>query len=99
MHKPSGRTRPIRIPPEAVLGGDDFDATWDRAEVGDETAGGSNPTPVRDVVKEIGEVLGVPAREGEPLRTTEKLLARDRDRWELAPASFEDFEMRTNADR
>jgi hypothetical protein len=83
------------IPPQAVLSGGDLDAAWDQAAVGDETVGGSSPTPDQDVVDEIGEALGVPAGEGEPLRTTEKLEERDRNRWELNPASSEDFQMRT----
>jgi hypothetical protein len=82
------------VPPQAVLSGGDLDAAWDQAAVGDETVGGSSPTPDQDVVDEIGEALGVQAEEGEPLRTTEKLEGRDRHRWELNPASSEDFEVR-----
>jgi Family of unknown function (DUF6335) len=86
-----------RIPPEAVLTGGDVDAAWDQAEVGDETVGGSSPTPDQDIVDEIGRALGVEYGEGEPLRTTEKIERRDEKRWELNPASSEDYVERTQA--
>jgi len=78
-------------PAEAVLTGGDIDAAWDQASVGDETVGGSSPTPDQDIVDEIGEALGVTYQEGEPLHTTEKIERRDAERWELNPASSEDF--------
>jgi hypothetical protein len=82
-------------PAEAVLTGGDVDAAWDQAAVGDETVGGSSPTPDQDIVDEIGEALGVTYQEGEPLRTSEKIEQRDAERWELHPASSEDFAERT----
>ena len=82
-------------PPEAVLTGGDIDAAWDQAMVGDETVGGSSPTPDQDIVDEIGKALGVTYAEGEPLRTTEKIEWRDEERWELHPASSEDDVERT----
>ena len=84
-------------PPEAVLTGGDVDAAWDQAAVGDETVGGSSPTPDQDIVDEIGKALGVTYGEGEPLRTTEKIERRDEKRWELNPASSEDYVERTQA--
>src|SRR5215210_3054393 len=50
-------------PADAVLSGGDLDAAWDQAAAGDETVGGSNPTPDQDVVEEIGEALGVTYQE------------------------------------
>ena len=82
-------------PAEAVLTGGDIDAAWDQAAVGDETVGGSSPTPDQDIVDEIGEALGVTYQEGEPLHTSEKIERRDAERWELNPASSEDFAERT----
>jgi hypothetical protein len=82
-------------PPEAVLTGGDIDAAWDQASVGDETVGGSSPTPDQDIVDEIGEALGVTYQDTEPLHTTEKLAQRDAERWELNPASSEDFAERS----
>jgi hypothetical protein len=83
------------VPKEAQLTGGDVDAAWDQANVGDETVGGSSPTPDQDVVDEIGEALGVPAGPAEPVATTDRLEKRDRQRWELNPASSEDYETRT----
>lgn len=87
--------RDSSTPPEAVLTGGDVDAAWDQAAVGDETVGGSSPTPDQDIVDEIGKALGVTYGEGEPLRMTEKIERRDEERWELHPASSEDYVERT----
>ena len=78
------------------LSGGDIDADWAGADVGDETVGGSAPTPDQDVVEEIGEALGVTYEDNEPLHTTEKVGERDRKRWELDPASSEDYNDRVN---
>lgn len=78
------------------LSGGDIDADWAGADVGDETVGGSSPTPDQDVVEEIGEALGVTYEDNEPLHTTEKVEERDRKRWELDPASSEDYNDRVN---
>jgi hypothetical protein len=79
------------VPADAVLTAGDIDAAWDQAAVGDETVGGSTPTPDQDIVDEIGRALGVSYEDGEPLHTTEKIERRDQERWELHPASSEDF--------
>ncbi len=73
------------------LSGGDIDAAWDQADVGEQTVGGDNPTPDQDVVEEIGEALGVRYQDTEPLRGAEKISERDQERWELDPASSEDF--------
>jgi len=78
------------------LSGGDIDADWGRADVGDETVGGSSPTPDQDVVEEIGEALGLTYEDNEPLHATEKVGERDRKRWELDPASSEDYNDRVN---
>jgi len=88
------------VPPDAVLAGGDIDAAWDRASVGEETVGGTTPTPDQDIVDEIGRAVGVGYEDAEPLHTTEKLERRDEQRWELHPASSEDFtERNQNYDR
>ena len=79
------------IPPDAVLAGGDIDAAWDQAAAGEETVGGTTPTPDQDIVDEIGRAVGVEYEDAEPLHTTEKLERRDEQRWELHPASSEDF--------
>jgi hypothetical protein len=78
------------------LSGGDIDADWGGAHVGDETVGGTAATPDQDVVEEIGEALAVTYEDNEPLHTTEKVEERDRKRWELDPASSEDYNDRVN---
>jgi Family of unknown function (DUF6335) len=80
--------------PELSAG--DLDADWARADVGEETAGGSVATPDQDIVEEIGEALGVTYEDNEPLRSAEKIEERDRKRWELDPASSEGYKKRVN---
>jgi len=79
-----------------VLSGGDVDADWRRADIGDETVGGSAPTPDQAVVDELGEALGLTYEDNEPLDCGSKINARDRNRWELDPASSEDYRQRVN---
>jgi hypothetical protein len=85
------------VPSGTVLAGGDIDAAWDQADVGEETVGGTTPTPDQDIVDEIGRAVGVNYEDGEPLHTTEKLERRDEQRWELDPASSEDFAERNQS--
>src|SRR5262249_59024230 len=79
--------------PELSAG--DIDAEWDRADIGEETVGGANPTPDQDIVEDVGRALGVTYEDSEPLKGAEKIEQRDRDRWEFDPASSEDYPDRT----
>ena len=79
---------------EAALAGGDVDAASDQPDVGEEAVGGSTPTPDQDVVEELGRAAGVTYADDEPLRPEEKEAERDDDRWELDPASAEDYEER-----
>jgi hypothetical protein len=73
--------------------GGDIDASWQTAnQAGEETVGGSAPTPDQDVVEELGRAAGLVYRDTEPLDYDAKVLARDRNRWELNPASALDEE-------
>ncbi len=73
----------------------DVDADWESAEsVGDEAPGGDNPTPDQDVVDEIGKALGVEYDDDEELQGGDEITERDRNRWELDPASSDDFDDR-----
>ena len=75
-----------------ALSGGDVDAAWeDSDDVGEEAVGGGNPTPDQSVVEEIGEAMGVTFEDNEPIDLVKKLDKRDQDRWELDPASAEDF--------
>ena len=76
----------------AITAGD-VDADWELAySSGDEAPGGDNPTPDQDVVDEIGEALGVNYEDGEELKGAAKIEDRDKHRWELDPASKDDFD-------
>ena len=75
-----------------VLTGGDVDADWEDAySVGDEAPGGDNPTPDQDRVDDIGKALGVEYQDNEELKASDKIAERDRHRWELDPASSEDY--------
>jgi hypothetical protein len=75
-----------------VLTGGDVDADWqDAYAVGDEAPGGDNPTPDQDRVDDIGKALGVVYEDNEELKAADKITERDRHRWELDPASSEDY--------
>lgn len=71
------------------LTADDIDAAWEWANVGDETVGGTAPTPDQDIVDELGEAVGLTYDDNEMLDVQEKITRRDEDRWELDPASAE----------
>ena len=78
-----------------ALTGGDVDADWQGAySVGDEAAGGDNPTPDQQRVDDIGKALGVQYQDNEELRAVDKIDDRDKKRWELDPASAEDYKER-----
>ena len=73
------------------ISGGDIDASWQTGNTaGEEAVGGSVPTPDQDVVDELGAAAGLSYRDDEPLNSDAKILDRDRNRWELNPASAED---------
>src|SRR5262245_42811913 len=80
-----------------VLTGGDVDAAWDEVDVGEETVGGSTPTPDQDVVDDLGRAVGVTYSDTEPLRPEEKEAQRDERRWEMDPASSPDYAERQRA--
>ncbi len=68
--------------------GGDMDASWQTANVaGEETVGGSSPTPDQDIVDNLGAAAGLTYKDDEPLDYDQKVLDRDRNRWEMNPAS------------
>jgi hypothetical protein len=78
----------------AMTGGD-VDADWESAyAVGDEAPGGDNPTPDQDIVDDIGHAIGVEYQDNEELKGEAKISKRDRSRWELDPASSDDWDER-----
>ena len=60
---------------------------------GEEAPGGDNSTPDQDVVDEIGKAVGLEYQDAEEL-DTDKVAERDKHRWELDPASSEDYKER-----
>lgn len=78
-----------------VMTGGDVDADWEDAyAVGDEAPGGDNPTPDQDIVDDIGKALGVEYQDNEELKGADKITERDKHRWELDPASSDDYKDR-----
>ncbi len=78
-----------------ALTGGDVDADWESAySVGDEAPGGDNPTPDQDIVDDIGKAVGIEYQDNEELKGADKVEKRDKNRWELDPASSEDWEDR-----
>jgi hypothetical protein len=81
-----------------LLAGGDIDAQWEMAESGgEETVGGSASTPDQNVVEELGDALGISYQIDEELHCGVKEEARDLHRWELDPASSEDYRERARA--
>jgi Family of unknown function (DUF6335) len=75
--------------------GGDVDVNLEQAYFsGDEAPGGDNPTPDQDIVDDIGKAIGVEYQDNEELRGSDKVAARDKHRWELDPASAEDYKER-----
>lgn len=71
---------------------DRLGAGFDPRAVGDETGDASSPRPDENVADEIAAEVGVPIQDSEELEgSVEKLSERDSRRWELNPASSEDY--------
>lgn len=70
----------------------DVDAKWqDAYAVGDEAPGGDNPTPDQDRVDDIGRALGINYQDDQELMGGDEVAERDKHRWELDPASSDDW--------
>ena len=77
------------------IAGGDIDVDLEDAYfTGEESPGGDNPTPDQDIVDDIGKALGVEYADSEPLKGSDKVVERDKHRWELDPASSEDYKDR-----
>ena len=75
----------------SITGGD-LDADWENAYFsGDEAPGGDNLTPDQESVEDMGEALGVSYQDNEELKGSDKVVERDKHRWELDPASADDY--------
>ena len=77
---------------DPVITAGDLDASFESAQFnGDESAVSSMPTPDQSVVEEIGQAMGITYADNEELRVGEKERDRDKKRWELDPASADDY--------
>jgi len=77
------------------FGGGDPDVDVEDAYfTGEEAPGGDNPTPDQDIVDDIGKALGLEYEDNEELKAADKVVERDKHRWELDPASAEDYKDR-----
>ena len=78
----------------AITGGD-IDADSESAyAVGEEAPGGDNLTPDQNIVDDIGKALGVQYEDNEELKGEKKISDRDKKRWDLDPASSDDYDDR-----
>ncbi len=69
----------------------DVDASWQTAiATGEEALGGTVPTPDQDIVDNLGKAAGLTYDDDELLNSDKKVLDRDRNRWELNPASVDE---------
>ena len=85
---------------DPTLSGGDIDARWEDAESGgDETVAGSTATPGQNDVDKIGEAVGVTYAHDEGLKAGDKQRSRDKNRWELDPASSEGYVDRTRDEK
>ena len=75
-------------------GGDPDVDVEDAYFTGEEAPGGDNPTPDQDIVDDIGKALGLEHEDNEELKAADKVVERDKHRWELDPASAEDYKDR-----
>ena len=83
------RNDPLADP---TITGGDLDANFTQAQMtGDESAVSSMPSPEANVVDEIGTAMGIHYEDNEELKVGEKERERDIKRWELDPASSEDY--------
>ena len=84
----SARRRPQEIPSEdrTILVGDPDDGVLANEYGGEDTPGGSSPTPDQNDVDEIGRAYGLQEEDAGTLRSAAEVLARrDRRRTELTP--------------
>ena len=80
---------------DPIVTGGDLDAQWESAQfTGDESAISSMPTPEVNQVDAIGASIGINYEDNEELKAGEKERERDRHRWELDPASSDDYQDR-----
>ena len=82
------------------LSGGDIDARWEEADsAGDESVAGSSATPEQNVVEDLAQAVGIHYDDNEELKVGEKERYRDKHRWELDPASSDDYQDRAREEK
>ncbi len=85
---------------DPVVTGGDVDAQLEGAQFsGDESPVSSMSSPEHNDVDDIGRAMGVTYQDDEELKFGEKEHDRDKKRWELDPASSEDYRDRLKDDQ
>ena len=80
---------------DPTIAAGDLDAQWEGAQFsGDESAVSSMSVPGTSAVDEVGAAMGVTYQDNEELKFGEKERSRDQKRWELDPASSDDYQDR-----
>lgn len=80
---------------DPVITAGDLDANWESAQFsGDESAVSSMSVPGTSDVDAVGAAMGISYAPDEELKIGEKERDRDKHRWELDPASSEDYRER-----
>ncbi len=93
-HQMFGRIHNYNEGSETLTGGD-IDANYEQADAdGDESVGGTAPTPDMDIVDNLGKAVGIEMDDTEFLHTNDILEQRDDERWEMEPRSSEDYDER-----
>ena len=78
-----------------TLTGGDAEANYEQANAeGDESVGGTAPTPDMDIVDNLGKAVGLEMDDANFLHTNDILEQRDNRRWEMEPRSSEDYDER-----
>lgn len=93
------RTTDDEINPQSTnphLSGGDVDAAWQGVQHmnGEEMVGGTVATPDQDIVDELGVAMGTEMDDREDFYGNDKFTLRDSRRWDLDPASAEDYQDR-----
>jgi Family of unknown function (DUF6335) len=93
-HQMFGRIHDYNEGSETLTGGD-VDANYEQADAdGDESVGGTAPTPDMDIVDNLGKAVGIEMSDTEFLHTNDILEQRDDERSEMEPRSSEDYDER-----
>jgi hypothetical protein len=80
---------------DPTISGGEVDAKWEDAQFsGDESAVSSMSIPGTGQVDDVGRAMGVTYSDNEELKFGDKERSRDLKRWELDPASSDDYQDR-----